>query len=109
MQLYSLYDVDAADASIKEAIARGYTPGRREIAMLGDGYLRRAQEAQRRANLLSGEQKVRELYGARADFEKCVEQFDRIVEFGNAARNLELCKAQIVRIERQLYEGGGVQ
>ena len=109
VQLYSLYDVDAADASIKEAIARGYTPGRREIAMLGDGYLRRAQEAQRRANLLSGEQKVRELYGARADFEKCVEQFDRIVEFGNAARNLELCKAQIVRIERQLYEGGGVQ
>jgi hypothetical protein len=109
VQLYSLGDVDAAAESIKAAMDRGYTPGRREVAMLGDGYLRRAQEAQRRANLLSGEQKVRELYGARADFEKCVEQFDRIVEFGNAARNLELCKAQIVKIEKQLYEGGGGQ
>lgn len=107
VQLYSLGDVDAAAESIKSAMERGYTPGRREVAMLGDGYLRRAQEAQRRANVLSGDQKMRELLGARADFEACVRHFDRVVEFGNSARNLELCKAQIVRIDRQLSEGGG--
>ena len=86
VQLYSLGDVDAAAESIKSAMERGYTPGRREVAMLGDGYLRRAQEAQRRANVLSGDQKMRELLGARADFEACVRHFDRVVEFGNSAR-----------------------
>ena len=102
IQVYLLADVDAAEASIAEAVKRGYSPTRRESAMLGDGYLRRATATRRRADVLTGEQRWRELTSARADYERCMENFDPIVAFGNAAENLEICKAQLQRIDRQL-------
>jgi hypothetical protein len=102
IQVYLLADVDAAEASIGEAEKRGYTPGRREAALLGDGFLRRATATRRRAGVLTGEQRIRELTSARADYQRCVELFDPIVAFGNAAENLEACKAQLDRIDRQL-------
>ena len=105
IQVYALSDVDAAAASLEEAEQRGYKPGRREAALLGDGYLRRALATRRSAAVLTGEQKWRELTNARADFERCVVLFDPIVAFGNAAANLERCKAQLVQVERQLDEG----
>jgi hypothetical protein len=102
IQLYLLADVDAAAASLAEAEKRGYTPGRRESALLGDGYMRRATASRRRASVLTGEQRLRELNSARADYQRCIELFDPIVAFGNAAENLEACKVQLQRIERQL-------
>lgn len=105
IHVYALSDVDAAAASVEEAEQRGYTPGRREAALLGDGYLRRALSTRRSAAVLTGDQKWRELTNARADFERCVVLFDPIVAFGNAAANLERCKAQLVQVERQLDEG----
>jgi serine/threonine-protein kinase len=102
IQVYLLADVDAAEASIAEAEKRGYRPGRRESALLGDGFLRRATASRRRAGVLTGEQRLRELTSARADYQRCVELFDPIVAFGNAAENLEACKAQRERIDRQL-------
>ena len=102
LQVYSLDDVDGAAASIAEAERRGYTAGRREAALLGDGYLRRATATRRRAGVLTGEQKWRELNTALGDYQRCVELFDPIIAFGNAAQNLEICKAQVQRIERQL-------
>lgn len=102
LQVYSLSDVNAAAASIDAAKARGYTPGRREAALLGDGYLRRGLATRRNAAVLTGDQKWRELTNARADFERCVVLFDPIVAFGNAAANLERCKAQLVQVERML-------
>ena len=95
IHVYALSDVDAAAAAIAEAERRGYTSGRRESALLGDGYLRRAA-------VLTGEQRLRELTAARADFQRCVAFFDPIVAFANAAKNLEICKAQIVRLDAQL-------
>ncbi|MBA2305957.1 MAG: protein kinase [Acidobacteria bacterium] len=100
--VYALSDVDGAAASIAEAQKRGYTWGRREAALLGDGYLRRAHAGRRRAGVLTGEQRERELTNARADYQRCVEFFDPIVAFGNAAQNLEICKGQIERIDRLL-------
>lgn len=102
IQVYALSDVDAAAAAIADAEKRGYTSGRRESALLGDGYMRRGLAGRRRAGVLTGEQRVRELVGAKADFERCVAFFDPIVAFANAAKNLEVCKAQVVRIDRQL-------
>ena len=99
---YLLSNVDAAAESIGEAEKRGYTSGRREAALLGDGYFRRATASRRRANVLTGEQRWRELNNARADYQRCVEYFDPIIAFGNAAENLEACKAQLERIDRQL-------
>ena len=105
IQVYEFGDVDAAAVSIAEAEKRRYTPGRREAALLGDGYLRRATAARRRASVLTGEQRLRELNNARADYRRCVDYFDPIVAFANAAENLEICKAQLQRIDRQLSAG----
>ncbi|HJR61130.1 MAG TPA: serine/threonine-protein kinase [Vicinamibacterales bacterium] len=102
IQVYALADVDAAAISIQEAENRGYIPGRREDAVLGDGYLRRAAATRRRADVLTGEQRLRELNNARADYQRCVERFDPIVAFANSAENLEICKAQLEQIDRQL-------
>ncbi|MEO5897182.1 MAG: hypothetical protein ABIS06_15945, partial [Vicinamibacterales bacterium] len=99
VQVYSLADVDAAATSIDEATKRGYVPGRREAALLGDGYLRRATASWRRLRVLTGEQRSRELDNARSDYQRCVTLFDPIVAFGNAAKNLEICKAQLERVE----------
>jgi hypothetical protein len=102
IQVYALGDVDAAASSIEEAERRGYVRGRREAALLGDGYLRRASASARRARVLTGEQRERELLGARTDYERCVSLFDPIVAFGNSAKNLEMCKAGADQVERQL-------
>ena len=108
IQVYSLADVDGAAQSIAEAVERGYTPGRREAALLGDGYLRRAEATRRRAVVLTGDQRWRELNNARADYDRCIVSFDPIVAFGNAAANLELCKAQRDQVDR-LLDGGSVE
>lgn len=102
LEVYEFDNVDAAATAIDEAVKRGYVPGRREAALLGDGYLRRGTAARRRASVLTGEQQRRELASARADFQRCINYFDPIVAFGNAAENLEICKAQLQRIDRQL-------
>ena len=102
LQVYALSDVDGAAASIAEAEKRGYTPGRREAAQLGDGYRWRAEATRKSARVLTGERRWRELENARADYRRCIEFFDPIVAFGNAAANLETCKTQLEHIERQL-------
>ena len=37
-----------------------------------------------------------------SDLEHCVSSFEQIVEFGNAAKHLESCKAQIRQVDQQL-------
>jgi hypothetical protein len=81
---------------------RGYVAGRRERALLGDGFLRRANNRRYLARTLSGDQRRRELERARADYAGCIDAFDPIVGFGYAAKNLEVCKRQLERIELEL-------
>jgi hypothetical protein len=102
--VYGLGDLDGATAAIQDAEKRGYEPGRRERALLGDGYLRRANTSRLLARTLSGEQRRRELERARADYASCVEAFDPIVGFGFAAKNLEICKHQLDIVGRELGE-----
>jgi tetratricopeptide (TPR) repeat protein len=103
--VYGLGDVDQAGSAIREAERRGYVSGRRERALLGDGYLRRATATRLTARTLSGEQRRRELEKARADYQGCIDAFDSIVGFGQAARNLEVCKGQLERIDDELGAG----
>ena len=100
--VYGLADVDQAAHAIQEAGKRGYVSGRRERAMLGDGYLRRANARRDLARTLSGEQRRRELERARADYAGCIDAFDGILGFGYSANNLEACKRQMKRIEAEL-------
>ena len=101
-QLYVLGDADGAIDSLDAAVKRGYSVTRRDTALLGDAYLRRAVLGRRRAALLTGDQRLQALEKARADFDLCVSSFERIVEFGNAAKHLETCKAQVRQIDQQL-------
>jgi predicted Ser/Thr protein kinase len=94
-QVYGFDDVDAAVVAIGEAEKRGYQSSRRERAQLGDGYLRRGERSRRLARTLSGEQRARELENARSAYARCIELFDPIIGFGNAAQNLEFCKRRL--------------
>ena len=103
-QVYALRDVDGAAASIEEAVRRGFHSARRETALLGDGYARRGLSGIARARVLTGDQRQRELVRAREDYTRCVALFESIVDFGRSAKNLELCKAQVARVDRLLAE-----
>lgn len=105
--VYGLGDVDMAADAIAEASKRGYASGRRERAILGDGYMRRANASRVLASKLSGEQRVRELERARADYAGCIMAFDGILGFGYSATNLELCKRHLERVERDLEDAAG--
>jgi tetratricopeptide (TPR) repeat protein len=102
--VYGLGDVDQAFTAIEEASKRGYVSGRRERAMLGDGYLRRANASRALARTLSGEQRLRELEHARADYAGCIAAFDGILGFGYSAKNLEICKRNMERVERDIED-----
>ena len=101
-QLYVLGDLDGALQSLDEAVKRSYNVTRRDTALLGDAYLRRGLLGRKRAALLTGDQRQTALEKARADFELCVSSFERIVEFGNAAKHLETCKLQVRQIDDQM-------
>jgi hypothetical protein len=101
-QLYVLGDLDGALQSIDAAVQRGYSVTRRDTALLGDAYLRRGLLGRRRAALLTGDQRQTALEKARADFELCVSSFEKIIEFGNAAKHLKTCTVQVRQIDDQL-------
>jgi hypothetical protein len=105
-QLYVLGDVDGALESLEAAVKRGYTVTRRDTALLGDAYLRRGLLGRRRAALLTGEERQTALEKAQTDFDQCVSSFGRILEFGNAAKHLEICKAQLRQLGQQLNPEG---
>ena len=100
--VYGLGDVDQAEEAIYEAKERGYVSGRRERALLGDGFLRRADATLRLARTLSGERRLRELERARTDYAGCIVAFDGILGFADSAGNLEICKRRLERVEHQI-------
>jgi hypothetical protein len=103
IRAYGLDEVDLAAAAIEEAEKRGYVPGRRERAQLGDGYLRRADRTRRRARQIENEEeRRRELERARADYGRCVERFDTIRDFGRALANLAYCRTHMERLATEL-------
>ena len=102
VEVYGLENVDEAVAAITEAQQRGYRPGQRERAQLGDGYLQRAEKSRKLSRTLSGEQRRRELENARLDYGHCIEAFDPIVGFARAAHNLEFCKRRLDAVGQEL-------
>lgn len=102
IEVYALGNIESGIAAVEEAEKRGHVEGRPERALLGDGYLRRAQSTRAVARTLSGEQRRRELDKARTDYASCIAAFDPIVDFGDAARNLETCKSQLRLLEQEI-------
>jgi hypothetical protein len=104
--VYTLGDVDGALSALDDASKRGYSPTRREAALIGDAYMRRGSAGYKRAAVLTGDERHEALVKARTDFERCVVSFAEIIDFGKAAHNLEACKAQMRRIDHQLDAAG---
>ncbi|MGH9309248.1 MAG: serine/threonine protein kinase [Vicinamibacterales bacterium] len=102
IQAYGLDDVELAAEAIERAEKRGYVPGRRERAQLGDGYLKRADRTRRRALSLSGDARRVELEKARDDYARCVERFGPIQDFGRSRANMEYCRSHRDRIGDEL-------
>ncbi|BCS32196.1 hypothetical protein TBR22_A14060 [Luteitalea sp. TBR-22] len=100
-------DVELASEAMAAAEQRGYVQGRRERALLGDGHMRRGDTLRREARSLSGAERARALEGARDSFTACVEAFEPILGFANAARNIETCKAQLDDVEEALLAAAG--
>lgn len=102
-------DVDLASEAMAAAQKRGYSPGRRDRAQLGDGYMRRGETLRREARNVSGAQRVHALEAARESFASCIDAFEPILGFANAARNIEVCKDQVKRVSEELDEAMTVQ
>jgi hypothetical protein len=90
--IYGLKDVDRGAMAIHDAEVRGHEQGWRERAQLGDGYLRRADEARRTARRLSAESRRQALERARDDYANCVEYFTPIVDKGRSRSNRDYCR-----------------
>jgi hypothetical protein len=102
IKAYALDDIETAAEAIAEAEKRGYQPGRRERAQLGDGYLRRADRTRRRAAGLSGESRRAELQKARDDYARCIERFTPIPDFGRSGANLEYCRERMEEVGAEI-------
>jgi hypothetical protein len=90
--IYGLKDVDRGAIAIHDAEVRGHQQGWRERAQLGDGYLRRADEARRTARRLSAESRRQALERARDDYASCVEYFTPILDKGRSKYNRDYCQ-----------------
>jgi hypothetical protein len=97
-------DVELASQAMADAEKRGYSAGRRERALLGDGHMRRGEVLRREARNVSGVQRTHALERARDSFQACIEAFEPILGFANASRNIEVCKAQVALVEEEIEE-----
>jgi tetratricopeptide (TPR) repeat protein len=95
-------DVELASQAMADAEKRGYSPGRRERALLGDGHMRRGDVLRHEARNVSGAERIHALEQSRDSFQACIEAFAPILGFANAARNIEVCKAQVALVEEEL-------
>src|SRR5688572_18957882 len=73
---YSLREVEPLLDAIKEAERRGYQPGPREQAQIGDAYRFRADRTRAAAAGLSGEPRIEQLASAAEDYGQCIAHFE---------------------------------
>jgi eukaryotic-like serine/threonine-protein kinase len=85
---YDLFDLDKLQEALGELGRRGYKLGRREKAMLADGFRMRGRQFQAQAERARGKEEEGELLEqAKADFEQAIAFYDEIPTFGDVAAN----------------------
>jgi hypothetical protein len=87
--------------AIAEAERRGYPPGRRERAELGDLHKTLADRARAAAAASAGDTRLEQLHRAAADYGKCIEYFDGL-RLANSESNLRTCRRRLAEIAPQL-------
>ncbi|MBS1872983.1 MAG: protein kinase [Acidobacteria bacterium] len=89
LYVYSTRDVDKGEAALKEAEKRHFGIGKRESAMLADGYLYRGERSFKEALAApSDEERLKYLDLARKDIEKSKQLYESIVPWGGSVASL---------------------
>jgi serine/threonine protein kinase len=98
---YSLREVEPLVDAIKEAEQRGYRPGPREQAQIGDAYRFRADRTRAAAAGLGGDARIEQLAGAAEDYGQCIAYFEGL-NFFDSENNLRTCRRRLAAIVEEL-------
>jgi len=96
---YNARDVEALIADIRNAEARGYRPGRRERAQLGDAFRMRADAVKRTIDTVAPAERNRRIGQAVSDYKGCVTNLSDL-RFGDSEKNLQYCRLQWLQLSR---------
>ena len=104
---YEQFDLKELETALTEAERRGYTLGRREKAMLADGYRMRAQQFLAQATAAHGtDQEKQLLESARDSFTQAIGLYRDAGTFANAKGNMTSSATQLQGILARLEELG---
>jgi hypothetical protein len=99
---YSLREVEPLIDAINEAEERGYQPGPREQAQIGDAYRFRADRTRAAAANLSGDARTEQLASAVEDYGQCIAYFEGL-NFFDSETNLRTCRRRMTAIVEELH------
>jgi serine/threonine protein kinase len=99
---YSTREVDPLLDAIREAEQRGYDPGPREQAQIGDVYRFRADRSRAAAASLSGEARIERLSSAVEDYGHCITHFEGL-NFFDSENNLRTCRRRMTAMVEELH------
>jgi len=98
---YSLREVEPLIESIREAGSRGFQPGAREQAQIGDAFRFRADRTRAAAAGLGGETRIAQLASAAEDYGQCIAYFEGLNYF-DSENNLRTCRRRLAAIVAEL-------
>lgn len=106
LYVYELNDVDKAEDALKKAAQYGHEMGKRETALLADGYRRRADRFWKQSqSLMEIPDEEREyLKKARQDYVHAEDLYQQVGLFGDALRNQMLAVQGQQRVDERLNE-----
>lgn len=103
--IYGLEDVERAADAMKQAQRRGYTPGDREAAQLGDGYRARGDNLRKTARQLAGlPQEEEYLQRAATAYSDAMAHYERIPGYPGVAASLRRTRRALEEIEHRRVE-----
>ena len=104
LYIFDLDDLDKGEAALNKASDYGRPKGKRETAMLADGYLKRGDRfwsiSQARGN--SQDEEHNSLMKADQDYKKAQELYDGVRLFGDVERNRSLAIAGQERVAARI-------
>ncbi|MFL6192617.1 MAG: protein kinase domain-containing protein [Thermoanaerobaculia bacterium] len=104
---YEQFDLKQLEEALSELERRGYPMGRREKAMLGDGYRMQAEQILARAQGARGtDQEAELLESARDHYTQAINLYREVGSFASARANLTNSAAQLRGILSRLEELG---
>lgn len=100
---YELRDVDLLQQDIQNAAQRGYQPGRRERAQMGDASRFRADAAWQRRRRARGEERTSLARQALSDYEGCAAMFGQdMVGYFKSEENFDHCSSRATTLRGEL-------